>query len=44
VLRRSGATADWRVCIGGTCRPMGDYLPAEADPVRLTACDGPSPP
>lgn len=38
VMRRSGATADWRVCIGGQCRPMGDYLPAEADPVTLKRC------
>ncbi len=41
ILRRSGATADWRVCIGGACRPMGDYLPEEADPVALTVCDRP---
>ena len=41
ILRRSGATADWRVCIAGACRPMGDYLPEEADPVALTVCDGP---
>ena len=38
VLRRSGATADWRVCVEGRCRPMGDYLPAEADPVTLSVC------
>lgn len=39
VMRRSDATADWRVCIAGQCRPMGDYLPAEADPVTLKICD-----
>jgi len=39
VLRRSGATADWNVCIGGTCKPMGDYLPANADPVTLSLCE-----
>ncbi|MFG1376924.1 DUF1850 domain-containing protein [Xanthobacter autotrophicus] len=47
LLRRSGATADWRVCMDGTCRPMGtllgalstDLSPAAADPVRLTVCD-----
>ena len=44
VLRRSGATADWRLCIDGACRPMGDYLPAEADPVRLKRCEAESPP
>jgi hypothetical protein len=38
VLRRSGATADWSVCIAGACRPMGDYVPAAADPVVLRAC------
>ena len=38
VMRRSGATADWQVCIAGACRPMGDYLPPEADPVVLKAC------
>ncbi|KGM35232.1 DUF1850 domain-containing protein [Inquilinus limosus] len=37
-LRRSGATADWRICIAGHCRPMGGYLPADADPVRLASC------
>jgi hypothetical protein len=39
VLRRSGATADWQVCIDSQCRAMGDYLPnKEADPVTLTTC------
>ena len=38
VMRRAGATADWRVCIAGVCRPMGDYLPADADPVTLRSC------
>ena len=38
VLRRSGATADYRICIAGTCRAMSDYLPAEADPVTLERC------
>lgn len=37
-LRRSGATADWRVCIEGRCRPMGDLVPKGADPVMLTLC------
>lgn len=44
LLRRSGATADWRVCVADRCRPMGDLLPSglptEAlDPVRLTICE-----
>ena len=38
VMRRSGATADWRVCVRGACRPMGDYVPNDADPVALRPC------
>ncbi|HRE20009.1 MAG TPA: DUF1850 domain-containing protein [Rhabdaerophilum sp.] len=38
VLRRSGATADYRVCIRGDCRPLSALLPPEADPVTLRAC------
>ena len=38
VLRRSGATADWEVCVQDRCRAMDAYLPPEADPVRLSAC------
>lgn len=38
VMRRSGATADWQLCIKGTCRPMGDFVPPDADPVALTVC------
>jgi hypothetical protein len=37
VLRRSGATADWRVCISGHCRSVEELLPA-ADPVILKSC------
>ncbi len=37
-LRRSGATADWRVCLDGGCRPMSEILPADADPVVLFVC------
>jgi hypothetical protein len=37
-LRRSGATNDWQVCIAGRCRPMGAYVPADADPVSLRTC------
>ncbi len=39
VMRRSGATADWQVCVIGQCRSMSDHLPVEADPVTLKACD-----
>lgn len=38
VMRRSGATADWRVCIAGQCRPMEAYVPPEADPVVMRMC------
>ncbi|MFO1146957.1 MAG: DUF1850 domain-containing protein [Alsobacter sp.] len=39
VLRRSGATADWRLCPqAGACRPLGEYVPAAADPVELAPC------
>jgi hypothetical protein len=39
VLRRSGATADWQVCIQGQCKPMASYLPdKDADPVTLATC------
>ena len=37
-LRRSGATADWRICIAGRCRPMNWLVPMEADPVVLRGC------
>jgi hypothetical protein len=38
LLRRSGATADWRVCGAGGCQPMENYFPPEADPVALRVC------
>ena len=41
VMRRSGATADWWICISGRCRPMEAYVPSEADPVVMTVCDKP---
>lgn len=37
-LRRSGATSDWRICIDGRCRAMGEMIPADADPVTLALC------
>ena len=39
ILRRSGATDDWRLCRDGICEPMGDLVPAEADPVTLAPCE-----
>lgn len=41
IMRRSGATADWRICISGQCRPMEVYVPAGADPVVMKVCDKP---
>jgi hypothetical protein len=41
ILRRSGATADWRICVAERCRAMDAYLPADADPVVLKACKDP---
>ncbi|MCB5177306.1 MULTISPECIES: DUF1850 domain-containing protein [Microvirga] len=41
VMRRSGATADWRICISGQCRPMEAYVPAGADPIVMKVCDRP---
>lgn len=41
ILRRSGTTADWRICIAGRCRPMGDFLAEDADPVALGVCGMP---
>lgn len=38
ILRRSGATADWRICREGDCQPMRALVPDEADPVTLTLC------
>ncbi len=37
VLRRSGATADWRICANGACRSL-DGLVGTADPVTLRPC------
>lgn len=43
-LARSGAVADWRLCIDGMCKPISDYLPPPASaeavhlPIRLSAC------
>ncbi|HZH12013.1 MAG TPA: DUF1850 domain-containing protein [Microvirga sp.] len=38
VMRRSGATADWRICIAGQCRPMEAYVPPDADPIVMRIC------
>ena len=41
IMRRSGATADWRICVSGQCRPMEAYVPAGADPIVMKVCDKP---
>ncbi|WID94229.1 DUF1850 domain-containing protein [Bosea vestrisii] len=38
VMRRSGATADWQVCVENRCRSLDELLPAEADPVVMRPC------
>ena len=38
VMRRSGATADWRVCAEDRCRSLDELLPADADPVVMKPC------
>lgn len=40
VLRRSGATADWRICIAGACHPMSEDVGPDADPVTMKPCPG----
>lgn len=38
ILRRSGATADWRLCFSGACHGFGEWLPPDSDPVSLKPC------
>jgi hypothetical protein len=38
-LRRSGATADWRLCIAGRCSEMDMLMPKDADPVVMRGCN-----
>lgn len=38
ILRRSGATADWRLCLAGRCREMDMLVPKDADPVVMRGC------
>jgi hypothetical protein len=37
-LANSGATADWRLCAGGSCKPLGSFVPRPGDAYLLTAC------
>jgi hypothetical protein len=41
ILARSGATADWRLCVDGTCRTAEQILgrAMDGEPARLVACD-----
>ncbi len=41
IMRRSGATADWQICMAGGCRPMEAYVPPEADPIVMKLCEKP---
>jgi hypothetical protein len=36
-LARSGAVADWRVCVHGRCQPLGKWV-GEASSVHVFAC------
>ena len=40
LLARSDATADWRLCVDGTCRSVDEILgpPRDATPARVAAC------
>ena len=40
VLRRSGATADWRISVSGRCRELDVHVAADADPVIVAGCEG----
>ncbi len=40
VLRRATGASDWRLCAAARCAPLGDWLGADADPVRLRPCAG----
>ncbi|ODN68631.1 DUF1850 domain-containing protein [Methylobrevis pamukkalensis] len=40
ILRRAPVeiAGDWRLCVDGACRRLGEIVPVEADPVRLSVC------
>ena len=40
VLRRAEQAGDWSLCAIGRCATLVDWLSADADPVRLSACPG----
>jgi len=37
-LRRAPEAGDWRLCTADGCRPFGELLPGDADPVTMSAC------
>lgn len=39
ILRRSGATEDWQLCTGASCRVLSVFVPTNADPVELMPCN-----
>lgn len=41
VLRRAPQAGDWRLCAGGRCAPLGEWVGAAADPVTLRPCQDP---
>jgi hypothetical protein len=41
VLRRSGATRDWSLCMEGSCAPLSRWVGPDADPIELEACKVP---
>ena len=40
VLRRDPHAGDWRLCAAGRCDALGDWLKADADPVKLAPAAG----
>lgn len=38
ILRRSGDTEDWTICVDTRCQKVGGMLPGAADPVTIAAC------
>ena len=37
-LANSGEITDWRLCLEGTCRPLGSYVPEAGESYVLTPC------
>jgi len=44
LLRRDPHAGDWRLCAGGRCAALGEWLGRDADPVRLLPCRTANPP